>query len=62
MQALACLLRSSPAGTLAPACTGSPRMPHLSAPVPAGVEKLCKDLKVDPTDRQVLLLAHKVGG
>ncbi len=27
----------------------------------AGVEKLCKDLKVDPTDRLVLLLAWKVG-
>lgn len=26
----------------------------------AGVEKLCKDLKVDPTDRLVLLLAWKV--
>jgi hypothetical protein len=28
----------------------------------AGVEKLCSDLKVDPTDRSVLLLAWKVGG
>jgi hypothetical protein len=26
----------------------------------AGVEKLCKDLKVDPSDRGVLLLAWKV--
>lgn len=28
---------------------------------PEGVEKLCKDLKVDPTDRLVLLLAWKMG-
>lgn len=57
----ACCVPRPPARSrqLAP---GSPRMPRLSAPVPVGVEKLCKDLKVDPTDRQVLLLAHKVGG
>ena len=32
-------------------------LPHLTA---TGVEKLCKDLKVDPGDRLVLLLAWKV--
>lgn len=28
---------------------------------PEGVEKLCKDLQVDPADRKVLLLAWKMG-
>lgn len=35
---------------------------RLPADSHAGVEKLCKDLKVDPTDRLVLLLAWKVRG
>ena len=51
--ALPALLRSAQAQVPGP--TRSLVLP------PAGVEKLCKDLKVDPTDRQVLLLAHKVG-
>ncbi len=33
--------------------------PQISHCLYAGVEKLCKDLKVDPTDRLVLLLAWK---
>jgi hypothetical protein len=29
--------------------------------LPTGIEKFCKDIKLDPTDRKVLLLAWKVG-
>ena len=46
------------AASLAGACSCRAAAQHL---VCAGIEAFCKDLKLDPSDRKVLILAWKMG-